>query len=174
MQTFINKNDVKNYVREVLSTREGYPEAYKIDEIARKISRWDHDKQAVVLTVDEGEFWEIVKTETYHDLEALKWEDAPNGWDIAYGKIAMLVAEEDDRAESRVILDYDIDGTYEARLTVATSLSSVKSRTDWASSARARDWPVLDDLFGRKQWQTWLDGKTEEMQARDSENLDED
>jgi|GEM_PF-910431 hypothetical protein len=174
MQTFTNLSDVKNYVQEALATSEGYPEAYKIDEIAQKISRWDHDKQAVVLTVGEGEFWEIVKAGTYYDLEALKWENAPKGWGIAYGKTATLLAGEDDYDEPQVIVDYDIDGTDEARLTVATSLSSVKSRTDWASSARTRDWPVLDDLFGRKQWQTWLADKTEEMQARDSENLDED
>ena len=174
MQTFTNLSDIKNYVHEALATSEGYPEAYKIDEIAQKISRWDHDKQAVVLTVGEGEFWEIVKAGTYYDLEALKWENAPKGWGIAYGKTATLLAGEDDYDEPQVIVDYDIDGTDEARLTVATSLSSVKSRTDWASSARTRDWPVLDDLFGRKQWQAWLADKTEEMQARDSENLDED
>ena len=165
MQTFINKNDVKNYVREVLSTREGYPEAYKIDEIAQEISDWDNDKQALVIAVDEGEFWSIVQKNTYYDLEALKWEDAPIEWDIAYGEVAYIDPDDEDR-DADLILEFD-PNSKEAVLTVKAELSGLE-----VHSSDSQDWPVLDALFGRDNWQQWLSEQTRSMQLLDAESID--
>ena len=169
MQTFTTINDVKNYVHEALATSEGYPEAYKIDEIAQEISDWDNDKQALVIAVDEGEFWNIVQKNTYYDLEALKWEDAPIEWDIAYGEVDYIDPDDEDR-DADLILEFD-PNSKEAVLTVKAELSRLEVH-EWASSSDPQDWPVLDALFGRDNWQQWLSEQTRSMQLLDAESID--
>ena len=106
------------------------------------------------------------------DLNDLNWTETPKNQDLCFGEWASLPQES--AAEAQFIVDYDIDGSRKARLVVDDSLSTVKTAFPgrWASSTDTADWPVLDDLFGREQWQAWLAGKTEEMQARDDEALE--
>lgn len=107
------------------------------------------------------------------DLNDLSWTETPKNQDLCFGEWASLPWEGD--GEAQFIVDYDIDGTRTARLVVDDSLSTVKTTFPgrWASSTDTADWPVLDDLFGREQWQAWLAGKTVEMQERDAEALED-
>ena len=107
------------------------------------------------------------------DLNDLSWTETPKNQDLCFGEWASLPREGD--GEAQFIVDYDIDGTRTARLVVDDSLSMVKTTFPgrWASSTDTADWPVLDDLFGREQWQAWLAGKTVEMQERDAEALED-
>lgn len=107
------------------------------------------------------------------NLNELNWTETPANQDLCFGEWASLPQEDND--EAQFIVDYDIDGTRKARLVVDDSLSTVKTAFPgrWASSTDTADWPVLDALFGREQWQTWIANKTEEMRALDSEDLDD-
>ena len=107
------------------------------------------------------------------DLNDLNWTPTPVSQELCYGEWASLPQGDND--EAQFIVDYDIDGTRKARLVVDDSLSTVKTAFPgrWASSTDPADWPVLDDLFGREQWQAWLAGKTVEMQERDAETLED-
>lgn len=107
------------------------------------------------------------------NLNDLDWVETPKNQDLCFGEWASLPQE--DTAEAQFIVDYDIDGTRKARLVVDDSLSTVKTAVPgrWASSTDTADWPVLDALFGRENWQQWLADKTEEMRALDSEDLDD-
>lgn len=107
------------------------------------------------------------------DLNDLNWTKTPANQDLCFGEWASLPQE--DTAEAQFIVDYDIDGAKKARLVVDDSLSAVKTAVPgrWASSTDTADWPVLDALFGRENWQQWLADKTEEMRALDSEDLDD-
>lgn len=107
------------------------------------------------------------------NLNDLNWTETPKNQDLCFGEWASLPQE--GAAEAQFIVDYDIDGSRKARLVVDDSLSTVKTAFPgrWASSTDTADWPVLDDLFGREQWQAWLADKTEEMRALDAEDLDD-
>jgi hypothetical protein len=107
------------------------------------------------------------------NLNDLDWGETPANQDLCFGEWASLPQE--DGGEAQFIVDYDIDGTRKARLVVDDSLSTVKTAFPgrWASSTDTADWPVLDALFGREQWQTWLAEKTEEMRERDDEALED-
>ena len=106
------------------------------------------------------------------NLNDLNWTETPKNQDLCFGEWASLPQED---GEAQFIVDYDIDGGRKARLVVDDSLSTVKTAFPgrWASSTDTADWPVLDDLFGREQWQTWIANKTDEMQEREDVALED-
>lgn len=106
-------------------------------------------------------------------LNNLDWNIAPAEWGIAYGEMASLTTtEEPNHNGPQFIVDFDLDGTKKARLAVDPTLAGMTREKGMAFSDDTADWPVLDALFGREQWQVWLADKTEEMRALDSEDLD--
>lgn len=107
------------------------------------------------------------------DLNNLDWNIAPAEWGIAYGEMASPPAEESTHNGPQFIVDFDLDGTKKARLAVDPTLAGMRREKGMAFSDDTNDWPVLDALFGREQWQQWLAGKTEEIRALDAENLDD-
>ena len=107
------------------------------------------------------------------NLNDLDWNPAPAEWGIAYGEMASLPAEEPTRNGPQFIVDFDLDGTQKARLAVDPVLAGMLREKGMAFSDDPADWPVLDALFGRENWQQWLADKTEEMQALDAEDLDD-
>lgn len=106
-------------------------------------------------------------------LNNLDWNIAPAEWGIAYGEMASLPTEEPTHNGPQFIVDFDIDGPKKARLAVDPTLAGMTREKGMAFSDDTNDWPVLDALFGREQWQQWLADKTEEMRALDAENLDD-
>ena len=175
MRTFTTTDDIKNYVHEALSTSEGYPEAYKIDEIAdalHELAGWDSEKQAFTENWGDDAFWSIVQENTYYNLKTLKWEDAPIEWGIPYGEVAYIDPDDEDRDADLIgadligadLIDADLilefhPNNKEAVLSAKAELSGLEVH-DWVSSSDPQDWAVLDDLFGREQWQTWLAEQT--------------
>ena len=113
------------------------------------------------------------KPMTTINLNDLDWNQAPAEWGIAYGEMASLPTEESTHNGPQFIVDFDLDGTRKARLAVDPSLAGMCCEKGMAFSDDTNDWPVLDALFGREQWQAWLADKTEEMRALDSEDLDD-
>lgn len=106
------------------------------------------------------------------NLNNLDWNIAPSEWGISYGEMASLPTEELTHNGPQFIVDFDLDGTHKARLAVDPTLAGMHREKGMAFSDDTNDWPVLDALFGREQWQQWLADKTEEMRALDSEDLD--
>lgn len=106
-------------------------------------------------------------------LNNLDWNIAPAEWGISYGEMASLPVEELAHNGPQFIVDFDLDGTRKARLAVDPTLAGMTREKGMAFSDDTADWPVLDALFGREQWQQWLADKTEEMCALDAENLDD-
>lgn len=106
-------------------------------------------------------------------LNNLDWNIAPAEWGIAYGEMASLPTEESNHNGPQFIVDFDLDGTRKARLAVDPTLAGMTREKGMAFSDDTADWPVLDALFGREQWQQWLADKTEEMRALDAEDLDD-
>lgn len=107
------------------------------------------------------------------NLNNLDWNIAPAEWGIAYGEMASLPTEELNHNGPQFIVDFDLDGTRKARLAVDPTIAEMRREKGMAFSDDTADWPVLDALFGREQWQQWLADKTEEMRALDAENLDD-
>ena len=107
------------------------------------------------------------------NLNDLDWNQAPAEWGITYGEMASLPAEEPTHNGPQFIVDFDLDGTRKARLAVDPTLAGMTREKGMAFSDDTKDWPVLDALFGREQWQQFLADKTEEMRALDDEDLDD-
>lgn len=107
------------------------------------------------------------------NLNNLDWNIAPAEWGIAYGEMASVPTSETTHNGPQFIVDFDIDGTKKARLAVDPTLAEMHREKGMAFSDDTADWPVLDALFGRENWQQWLADKTEEMRALDSEDLDD-
>ena len=107
------------------------------------------------------------------NLNNLDWNVAPAEWGIAYGEMASLPTEEPTHNGPQFIVDFDLDGIRKARLAVYPTLAGMRREKGMAFSDDPADWPVLDALFGRENWQQWLAEKTEEMQALDAEALDD-
>lgn len=107
------------------------------------------------------------------NLNNLDWNPAPAEWGISCGEMASLPTEESTHNGPQFIVDFDLDGAKKARLAVDPALAGMTREKGMAFSDDTADWPVLDALFGRKNWQQWLADKTEEMHALDSEDLDD-
>ena len=107
------------------------------------------------------------------NLNNLDWNIAPAEWGISYGEMASLPASGPTHNGPQFIVDFDIDGNQKARLAVDPTLAGMRREKGMAFSDDTNDWPVLDALFGRENWQQWLADKTEEMRALDAENLDD-
>lgn len=107
------------------------------------------------------------------NLNSLNWNIAPAECGISYGEMASLPTSEPAHNGPQFIVDFDLDGAKKARLAVDPSLAEMHREKGMAFSDDTADWPVLDALFGRENWQQWLADKTEEMRALDSEDLDD-
>lgn len=106
------------------------------------------------------------------NLNDLDWNQAPTEWGVAYGEMASLPTEETAHNGPQFIVDFDIDGTRKARLAADPTLAGMHREKGMAFSDDTNDWPILDALFGREQWQAWLADKTEEMRTLDAEDFD--
>ena len=83
------------------------------------------------------------------NLYTLDWHDTPASWDLDYGRIAHLPESAD--GDSYIILTAKLQDGVTAELSVTTDHGG-----HYADSAKTADWPVLDKMFGRDQWQAFL------------------
>lgn len=91
------------------------------------------------------------------DINTLDFTNAPAGFDRTDSLMNILIADIDD--DKQAIIGFDID-TQKSSIAVGNPTTG-----QWADSADPQDWPALDRLFGRKNWQSFL--RDHEQESRD-------
>lgn len=97
------------------------------------------------------------------DINTLDFTNAPAGFDRTDSLMNILIADIDD--DKKAIIGFDID-TQKSSIAVGNPTTG-----KWADSADPQDWPALDRLFGRKNWQSFL--RNHEQESRDMLNADD-
>lgn len=184
MQTFTGIRDVENYVHERLGSKGYAASACNVTAIAVAVSGIKDNK--LVITATDDKLWEIVKARTYIDLESLVWNDNPcktAGGAVKTAYIPDVKREnaaaphfilrlDDEANEAELIMDSSVIDMLYGVVDQTTGISDTNNLYNTVSTNRTKDfckwyyftdWFIFDLVFGREQWQQWLDDKTEEM-----------
>ena len=92
-----------------------------------------------------------------YNLEVLDWQDAPKDW-FGFGRAIVANLPDFDPQEGlHVIVRTCQTSGQEPVMLAPASPTGIATPSGWASSDNEKEWPVLDDLFGREHWQAFLD-----------------
>lgn len=90
------------------------------------------------------------------NLNTVNFEETPASWRIDFGKLAEI---EHNNGQLKIIIDVNIE--WEAGMWV--EFTNEEGVVTSAQSEDTKEWPLLDRLFGRKQWQDFLTNYGEEI-----------